>query len=230
MAFRNRPVLDRKHRPRWQDELRSQQVMVGGFALAIAVAIGIFAAAGWSSYYDSSLRQVALVGGDPVQRGEVNRRSDIIGAELTATFLDLNSQLGGSRDQIIQQQISTLDSTLTNLPSVASDAVVTGRTLQQQADELGISVDPASVDAEVAERRNLPERRKLSLIMVFPEKDEGAPAESEPTEQDWAEARAEAEAILAEIEAGGDFAALAAERSDDQTKASNGLLGWIQAD
>ena len=45
MSFRNRPVLDRKHRPRWQDELRTQQLIVAGSALAIAVAVGIFAAA-----------------------------------------------------------------------------------------------------------------------------------------------------------------------------------------
>jgi len=39
MSFRNRPVLDRKHRPRWQDELRTQQLIVASFAIAIAVAI-----------------------------------------------------------------------------------------------------------------------------------------------------------------------------------------------
>ena len=52
MSFRNRPVLDRKHRPRWQDELRTQQLIVAGFAIAIAVAIGIFAANAWSEHYD----------------------------------------------------------------------------------------------------------------------------------------------------------------------------------
>ena len=62
MSFRNRPVLDRKHRPRWQDELRTQQLIVAGFALAIAVAIGIFAATAWFNYYEAHLRPVAAVG------------------------------------------------------------------------------------------------------------------------------------------------------------------------
>ena len=59
MSYRNRPVLDRKHRPRWQDELRSQQLIIAGFALAIAVALGIFGAVAWSSFFDANLRQVA---------------------------------------------------------------------------------------------------------------------------------------------------------------------------
>ena len=31
MTIRSRPVLDRKHRPRWQDELRTQQLTIIGF-------------------------------------------------------------------------------------------------------------------------------------------------------------------------------------------------------
>ena len=85
MSFRNRPVLDRKHRPRWQDELRTQQLIVAGFALAIAVAVGIFAAAAWNGFYQSNLRQAALVDGTPVQRGDVVKRIQIVAAELQAT-------------------------------------------------------------------------------------------------------------------------------------------------
>jgi len=62
MSFRNRPVLDRKHRPRWQDELRTQQLIVAGFAVAIGVALGIFAASAWSDHYQAHLRPVAAVG------------------------------------------------------------------------------------------------------------------------------------------------------------------------
>ncbi len=227
MTFRNRPVLDRKHRPRWQDELRTQQLVVAGFALAIAVAIGIFGAAAWSAFYDSNLRQVALVHGVPVERGEMERRADIIAAELTATYLDLGSQLGGARDQIIQQQQGTIEQAFSAIASTASDSVVTGMVLDARARELGLAVPDEELQAEVSERRTIPERRQLSLIVVFPEKDEGAPADAEPTEQDWAEARAEADEILSEIQAGADFGDLAAERSDDQTKAQNGLVGWV---
>ncbi len=112
MSFRNRPVLDRKHRPRWQDELRTQQLIVAGFALAIAVAVGIFAAAAWSGFYQSNLRQAALVDGTPIERATIVKRIQMVAAELQATAVDLQSHAGGMRDQIVQQQLQTIDTTL----------------------------------------------------------------------------------------------------------------------
>jgi parvulin-like peptidyl-prolyl isomerase len=229
MSFRNRPVLDRKHRPRWQDELRTQQLIVAGFALAIAVAIGIFAAAAWSSYYDASLRQVALVGGTPIGQAELSRRTDIIYAQLAATALDLNSQLGGARDQILQQQIQAINDTVGQVDAVGFDSLLTGTLLSLRADAYGITVDDAALDAEIDERRTRPERRKLSLITVVASVAEGAPDGSEPTDEDWVAAKSKADAILAEIEGGAEFGALAAERSDHASKQFNGLLGWIEA-
>jgi peptidyl-prolyl cis-trans isomerase SurA len=229
MTFR-RPVLDRKHRPRWQDELRSQQLLVAGFALAIAVAVGIFAASAWSSFYDANLRQVALIHGEPVQRNEMTQRTDMIAAEVTAAYLDLNSQLGGARDQVINQQLQTLQGTLQSIASVASDSMVTGAVLDSRAADYGITVSDEALQAEIDERRTLPARKQLSLILVFPVQEEGAPAGAEATEEARAAAKAEAEAILVEIEGGADFGELARERSDDQTKATDGLLGWVGAD
>ena len=57
MSFRNRPVLDRKHRPRWQDELRSHQVIVAALTLAIGLALGIFGAIVRNSNHERHLRQ-----------------------------------------------------------------------------------------------------------------------------------------------------------------------------
>jgi hypothetical protein len=74
MVFRNRATLDRKHRPRWQDELRSQQLIVAGFAVAIAVALGIFAATAYGTYYDAHLREVAVVAGVGYDRDALNER------------------------------------------------------------------------------------------------------------------------------------------------------------
>ena len=67
MSFRSRPVLDRKHRPRWQDELRTQQLIVVGFALAIALALGIFGAAAWNGYWETHFSPVATVEDDDLQ-------------------------------------------------------------------------------------------------------------------------------------------------------------------
>jgi parvulin-like peptidyl-prolyl isomerase len=228
MSFRNRPILNRKHRPRWQDELRTQQLVVAGFAMAIAVAVGIFAAASWSDFYQANLRQAALVGGQPIERGDLETRINIIGAEILATAADLDSQSGGARDQGIQQQLGSLQTAFNQIEQEGADSLVTGTLLDRLAAQYGLSVSSESLDAAVADRRTIPERRQLSLIMSAPEKDEGAAGGAKPTDKNWADAKARAVAIKAELEGGGDFAALARERSDDPSKSSDGLLGWIQ--
>jgi parvulin-like peptidyl-prolyl isomerase len=226
MSFRNRPVLDRKHRPRWQDELRTQQLLVAGFALAIAVAVGIFGAAAWSSFYQSNLRQAALVDGTAVRRAEVVQRIQIVAAELQAITIDLQAHAGGARDQAVQQQLSSLEAALGSVQQAGSESLVTGLLLDKRASEFGGQPTADEIQAELDERRTQPARAQLSLILMTPEKDEGA---DELTDADWAEAKAEIEGIKAELDGGAEFGTLAAERSADASAAQNGLLGWIES-
>lgn len=66
------------------------------------------------------------------------------------------------------------------------------------------------------ERYAVSEERRVSHILIEPDGD------------DYVEAEAEAEAIVARLDAGEDFAAIAAELSDDAgTSASGGDLGWM---
>jgi parvulin-like peptidyl-prolyl isomerase len=229
MSFRNRPVLDRKHRPRWQDELRTQQLVVGGFALAIAVAVGIFAAATWSTFYESNLRQAALVDGTPIERGELVTRIQVVSVELQANIIDLQGHAGGARDEIVQQQLQAVQGALQTVAQTGSDSLLTGMVLERRAADYGIQVSESAIQAEVDQRRTNAERKQLSLIMSLPEKDEGAPASADPTEQHWADAKADIDAIKAELDGGADFATLAAERSDDPSGQREGLLGWVEA-
>lgn len=230
MSFRNRPVLDRRHRPRWQDELRTQQLIVAGFALAIAVAVGIFGAVAWSSFYNANLRQVALVGDRSVERAELTRRADLIAAQLSGNYLELASQLGGTRDQLIQQQMGSLQEAISSVEDVASDSMVTGLVLDTHAPRLGLGVPDDELDAEVSDRMTLPERVRLSIITVSPEPDEGAEEGAEPTAEDWEEARAAIDDIKAQLDDDGDFAELARRHSDHASAESGGALGWITAE
>jgi parvulin-like peptidyl-prolyl isomerase len=227
MAFRNRPVLDRKHRPRWQDELRTQQLLVIGFALAIAVAVGIFAATAWNDFYQTNLKQAALVGTTPVQREAIYDRINIMAAELQAKAADLSTITDGVRGDVISQQLQSLQAAIQQVTDSGADSVVTGIVLAQKATELGLSASQSAVDAEYADRTTIPTRRELSLILAAPKKDKNA---TELTDANWADAKKRIDDLKAQLDGGGDFASLARDKSDDPSKSKDGLLGWIEAD
>lgn len=229
MSFRNRPVLDRKHRPRWQDELRTQQLIVAAFALAIAVAIGIFAATAWNEHYDAHLKPVAVADGVTFDVDDLGRRADIIGSELQARYDDLQSQLGGFRDPFIQQSQQAVLTAVQGLTPSAADSLVLSRVLAGAAARYGITVDGAAVTAEVTRRQTLPERLKLSVISIAAlPKD--AKAGATATDADWARALSDIKAIVEQINGGADFATIAKDKSSDASASSGGALGWVEKD
>ena len=227
MSFRSRPVLDRKHRPRWQDELRTQQLIVVGFALAIALALGIFGAAAWNGYWETHFSPVATVEDTTFNRSDLDQREDILAAETTAELIELQGQLEGPRSQFVQQQIDSLSQALQTVPQDATTSLVDAAVLDVRAGDFGVSVTDAEVDAEMAERYALPELVRASLILVeaLPE---DADAEDEPTEEQQAAAMEEAQAAMDRVEAGEDFATVATEVSDDFTSELGGDLGWFE--
>jgi parvulin-like peptidyl-prolyl isomerase len=230
MTLRSRPVLDRKHRPRWQDELRTQQLIVVGFAIAIAVAIGIFGAAAWNGYWEAHARPVAVAAGVSLGRGDLTQRETILTMELLAELNELQAQLGvGPRDQIINQQIQALNQQASDITATALQSLVDAEVLGSRADEFGAEVTRAEVDAEVATRVALPERVNVNLILV-----EASPEDAEPddeaTDEQRQAAMEEAEAARERIEGGEAFATVAAELSDDFTAQTGGALGWFGDD
>ncbi len=229
MSFRNRPVLDRKHRPRWQDELRTQRLIVAGFAIAIALALGIFGATAWSSFWEANLRPVASVGGTEFDREQLAARERVITAERTAQIADLQSQLGGARDQIIQQQVQQLQAGLASVTGAATNSLVEGQVLRSQAPGLGITIADSQVDAEIAKRRARPQRVDLSLILILAKAADagsGQPA-AKLTEADFKVAQQAAAAALKRVNAGEDFAKVARDVSGDATAQTGGKIGLV---
>jgi parvulin-like peptidyl-prolyl isomerase len=228
MTLRSRPVLDRRHRPRWQDELRTQQLIVVGFAVAIAVAIGIFGAAAWNGYWEAHARPIADVAGTSFDRGDLDERQTILTMELIAQITELESQLtGGPRDQIINQQLEALNQQASGLEATAIDSLVDGEVLASRADEFGVAVTDAQVDDEVARRLAVKERVNANLILVEALPEDADP-EAEPTDEQREAAVAEAEAARGRVEGGEEFATVAAEVSDDFTAQNGGVLGWFE--
>jgi parvulin-like peptidyl-prolyl isomerase len=229
MTIRSRPVLDRKHRPRWQDELRTQQLTVIAFAVAIALALGIFGAAAWNGYWESHYRPVAAVEGTTYDRSDLAQRERILTAEAIAEITELQSQLGGPRDQFIQQQIDSLSLQFSSITENAAQSLVDGAVLAARADDFGVSVSDEALDAGLAERLTLPERVNASLILVEALPDDAEP-DDEPTDEQMAGAMEEVQAVRERVEGGEEFGAVAAEVSDDFTAQAGGALGWFGAD
>ncbi|MGH2380962.1 MAG: peptidylprolyl isomerase [Candidatus Limnocylindria bacterium] len=228
MSFRSRPVLDRKHRPRWQDELRTQQLTVVAFAVAIALALGIFGAATWNGYWESHARPVAAVAGTTYDRSDLDERQRILVAEASATIAELQAQLGGPRDQIIQQQIDQISLELSSLDTAAAASLVDSAVLSAQAEEFGLSVSEEELDAGLSERFALDELVRAQLILVNALPEDAAP-DAEPTDEQLAAAEAEAQTARERLD-GEEFAAVAAEVSDDFSAQSGGVIGWFSAE
>jgi parvulin-like peptidyl-prolyl isomerase len=227
MTIRSRPVLDRKHRPRWQDELRTQQLTIVGFAMAIAVAIGIFGAAAWNGYWEAHFRPIAAVAGTTFDRADLSAREDILTAEAIAEITELQGQLIGPRVQVVQQQIDSLSAALNTVTADAAQSLVDAAVLASRAGEFGVGVTDAEVDVEVAERVRQRERVNARLILVTALPDDTG-ADDEPTDEQRAAAVEEAQAAMDRIEDGEDFATVAAEVSDDFTSTTGGELGWFE--
>ena len=238
MTYRNRPAPRRRHRARWQDELRTQRLLVGAFAAAIAIALGLFGMSAWNSYYDTHLRQVIVVDDATVTAEAYDLRQAMITAELQALGLDFQGMVGGTtednpptaRDPIINQQLQAVSDQFENIASVTTDSIIDGHFQATQAPDLGITVTEEEVDAEITDRTTLPERLKLSLITVNALPADAASGD-EPTDADFTRAEGEANDIKARLDAGEEFGAVAAEVSDDPASAqAAGLVGWIEDD
>ena len=106
----------------------------------------------------------------------------MVAAELQATAVDLQGHSGGMRDQIIQQQLQTIQTTLGNVQGVGSDSLLTGLMLERRAAALGVGPTDDEVQAEIDRRRLNAARLQLSLILAIPEMDKDAkPGPSPPT-------------------------------------------------
>ena len=227
MSFRNRPVLDRRHKPRWREERRTQQLLVGGFALAIAVTLGILGATEWNGYYDEHLRPVAVVAETSYTRDALGTTATILLIELDENARRLEQQ-GDPNDPTLQQQREFLAQQAAQVETTAVDRMVTAAFQRQLATSLGISVSPAEVEADIARRATTAAAVRLSIIALDAVPADAEPG-TEPTDEDFTRAEERALELIASIRGGADFAALATAESTDESAAAGGDIGFVGA-
>ena len=217
-------MLDRRHRPRWREERRTQLLLVGSFALAIAVTLGILGATQWNGYYDAHLRPVAVVDGTAFDGDDLGTRVTILLTELAVDAERLQAQ-GDPNDPLLEQQLNFLDQQAQRVETDAVDRIVNGAVHRQQAPALGIAVSEAEIDTEIASRATSPAAVRLRIIAL----DAATEGDADAREEAFEETEARAREIMGRIEAGEDFATVATAESTDDSAQRGGDIGFVTA-
>ena len=193
---------------------------LGAIALSTLLLAGVLAVGWWSDNYASAV----TVNGSSISVGEAKSRGEIANFRLSLEAARIRARVSAGTltneeaDALLQQ----LDDAGTNLSSQLTSDMIDALLVAQLATEKNVTIDQAAVDAAWADETATPELRLLRRISIEIAKG----SKGVPTEATIAAAQQKADAILAEIKAGGDVGAIAKRESSDAYAAEGGRLGW----
>ncbi len=195
------------------------------FVVAIGLAGALLVGVAGYSVYDSTWAPAVQVNDAGFNKAEAKARAEVAAFQIAlqgsrirarvaagtmtnsagdAALQELNQQAEASSNQVTTDLVDTL-------------------LIRDLAAANGVTADPAVVASEWAKETTLPELRLFRRISIDAAND---PKTKKPTAATRAAAKAKAEAILAEIKAGGDFSTIAKRDSDDSFAELGGLVGW----
>jgi parvulin-like peptidyl-prolyl isomerase len=195
------------------------------FVLVITLTTSLLV--GWSGYsvYESTWAPAVEVNNSGFNKAEAKARAEVTafqialqGSRIRARVAagTMTNSAGDAALQALNQQAEALSN------QVTTDLVDT-LLIRDLAAANGVTADPAVVASEWTKETTLPELRLFRRISIDAADD---PKTKNPTAATRAAAKAKAEAILAELKAGGDFATIAKRDSDDSFAELGGLVGW----
>ena len=193
---------------------------LGAIALSTLLLAGVLAVGWWSDNYASAV----TVNGSSISVGEAKSRGEIANFRLSLEAARIRARVSAGTltneeaDALLQQ----LDDAGTNLSSQLTSDMIDALLVAQLATEKNVTIDQAAVDAAWADETATPELRLLRRISIEIAKG----SKGVPTEATIAAAQQKADAILAEIKAGGDVGAIAKRESSDAYAAEGGRIGW----
>lgn len=193
---------------------------VGAIALSTLLLAGVLAVGWWSDNYASAV----TVNGSSINVGEAKSRGEIANFRLSLEAARIRARVSAGTltneeaDALLQQ----LDDAGTNLSSQLTSDMIDALLVAQLAGEKSVTIDQVAIDAAWAEETSIPELRLLRRVSIQIAKG----SNGEPTEATKAAAQQKADAILAEIKAGGDVGAIAKRESSDAYAAEGGRIGW----
>ncbi len=193
---------------------------LSAIALSTLLLSAVLAVSWWSDNFASAVE----VNGASITVGEAKSRGDIANFRLNLEAARVRARvssgtLSNDEGNAILQQINDAG---TNLSSQLTTDIIDALLVAQLAAERNITVDQAAIDAAWAEETATPELRLLRRISIaIADGPKGL-----PTNATTAAAQLKADAILAEIKAGGDVGAIAKRESSDSFAAEGGRIGW----
>ncbi len=229
MTFRARPVAQRPPKPSWESRDRRNFLLNLGFGLAVLAALLILViAVGWY-YYNDHLVSVGKVDGQSISKDELRDRVLIEQWRLTEARNRISTQVVAGhltqsqaelQEQYIQQQEN-------QLAAISLERIIDNRIQAKLANEEGVTVGDADIDARLTEEATVKESRHAWQIEVKPESKDGAA----PTAEQIAAARTKIQGALTDIKGGKSWDDIAKTVSTDSATAPQaGDLGWITKD
>jgi parvulin-like peptidyl-prolyl isomerase len=199
------------------------------FLAAIALSALLLVGAVGASWWGNTFATAVEVNGRSMSVGEARARGDIelfrLGLESSRIRARVSAgTLSSEQGNVILEQINDA---ATNINSQITSEIIDVLLVSQLAEERDVTADQAAVDAEWAKEITIPELRLLRRITLDIANDPNTGAPSAAT---TATAEAKADALVAEIAAGGDFSAIAKRESSDSFAVEGGRIGWSTRD
>jgi parvulin-like peptidyl-prolyl isomerase len=195
------------------------------FLAAIALSALLLVGAVGASWWGNTFATAVEVNGRSMSVGEARARGDIelfrLGLESSRIRARVSAgTLSSEQGNAILEQINDA---ATNINSQITSEIIDVLLVSQLAEERDVTADQAAIDAEWAKETTIPELRLLRRITLDIAND---PDTGAPNAATTAAAEAKADALVAEIAAGGDFSAIAKRESSDSFAVEGGRIGW----
>lgn len=229
MTLRAKPVVKGPGRSGWNSEARRTFLTNLGFVLVIVLSVVLLVGYAAYSYYDDHFGAVATVDGTTITRDQLVARVAIEDFRIKYTESRIRTLLAAGRlsEASASEQLQFLDQRRQSIGSIGLERLIDIELQAKLADEAGVTVSEADIDARLLSEATIDEQRHSWVIEVTPDND---PLTGTPGDAETAAAKANAEAALTQLHGGKAWEDVANSASEAASAVQAGDLGWLPLD